>query len=298
MGKKTKYPNDELSDEEERIIDRLAFLYVGVYSALIQKYRTPKRFAEKVILKKVISDTNIAKLYTLTSTIKSPVNQLLEPRKINDQLARNIQNTIDKNHGDINIAYNGGSLKKFLNPVDLRERVLSPFEKQGIFLHLEGKKEIKLQQGQATQPRPGKKKSSEYSETTNDHGGKPSGYMATEKVEKVKRLMQKPAAIDLFYKRLLRSDLANRFFRFNLLAFLYASKTDKRVIHRMAGLGASFSQQDIDVDDFKATFEILQTFDDRQMEQYADSLIKCAIDKGRYATLFALGVFTGGLLPI
>ncbi len=298
MIKKTKYPNGEISDEDERIIDELAFQYVVAYSALIQKYRTPKRFAEKVILKKMTLDTNIAKFYTLTSAINSSVNKVLKPSEINDRLATVIQNTIDKTYGDIYIDDNENHPKRFLNPVDLRERVLSPFEKEGIFLHFEGKEEIKLQRGQTEQHRPGRKKSSRHNETNNDHGGKPSGYMATEKLEKVKQLLQKPSAIDLFYKRLLGSDLACGFFRFTLLAFLYASKIDKRVIHRIAGVGASLSQNGISIDDLEATFEILQTFDDIQMEQYADSMVEHAINEGHYATWFALGVLTGGLLQV
>jgi hypothetical protein len=73
---------------------------------------------------------------------------------------------------------------------------------------------------------------------------------------------------------------------------------DKRVMHRTAGLGASFFQyyeKEKYVDNFSARFKILQKFDDRQIEQYADSIIEYARDQRHYATLFALGIFTGGL---
>ena len=161
MVKKTKYPNGELSDEEERIIDRFTFLYVGVYFALMEEYRTAKKFGEEVILKKMNSDIDLARLYTLTSIINSPVNHLFKPWEINDQLVNDIQNTIDKTYGDIKIETetqdNKSPLRRFLNNRDLRERVLEDFEKQGIFLHLEDKKKIKRQQ--AGTQRPGRKKS-------------------------------------------------------------------------------------------------------------------------------------------
>jgi hypothetical protein len=49
------------------------------------------------------------------------------------------------------------------------------------------------------------------------------------------------------------------------------------------------------VDYFSARFKILQKFDDKQIEQYADSIIEYARDQQHYATLFALGIFAGGL---
>jgi hypothetical protein len=303
MVKKTKYPNGELSDEEERIIDRFTFLYVGVYFALIQEYRTAKKFGEEVLVKKMNSDINLARLYTLTSIINSPVNHLFKPWEINDQLVKDIQNTIDKTYGDIKIETetqdNKNPIRRFLNSRNLRERVLEYFEKQGIFLHLEDKKKIKRQQ--AGTQRPGRKKSSGYIETYDTHGGKPSAYRATEEVERVKQLMKKPAAIDLLYKRLIGSGVAHPFFKFNLLAYLYAIKMDKRVIHRTAGLGASFLRYDLkekDIADYNATFEILQTFDDNRLEQCADNMIKYVKDLGYYAIVFALGVLGGGLLKI
>jgi hypothetical protein len=76
---------------------------------------------------------------------------------------------------------------------------------------------------------------------------------------------------------------------------------DKTVIHRTAGLGASFLRYDIkekDIADLKATFDILQMFDDNQLEQCADNMIKSVKDLGYYAIVFALGVLGGGLLKI
>ena len=76
---------------------------------------------------------------------------------------------------------------------------------------------------------------------------------------------------------------------------------DKRVIHRTAGLGASFVQYNIkekNIADFRATSDILQTMDDNQLEQYADNMIKSVIDLGYYAIVFALTVLGGGLLKI
>ena len=249
------------------------------------------------------SDINLARFYTLTSTINSPVNHLFKPWEINNQLINDIQNTINKTYGDIKIETetqdNESPLRRFLNNRDLRERVLEDFEKQGIFLHLEDKKKIKLQQ--AGTQRPGRKKSSGYIETYDSRGGKPSAYKATEEVERVKQLMKKPAVLDLLYKSLIGSCVAHLFFKFNLLAFLYAIKMDKRVIHRTAGLGASFVQYNIkekNIADFRATPDILQTMDDNQLEQYADNMIKSVIDLGYYAIVFALTVLGGGLLKI
>lgn len=257
------------------------------------------KFAKDVISKKMTDNIEIAKLFALTHMKNAPANHLIKPWELNDQIARDIQGTIDQTDGEIKIKRdNNSDPKRFLHPRDLRERILSPFEKGGLLSHLDDAKKIKYKQQGI--PRPGKKRSLGYTETYNEMGGKPSAYMATETLEKVKQIMEKDAAVDYFYKRLLRSKEAYGICKFNLLAFLYASKMDKRIIHRTAGLGASFFQfkdKQKYVDNFKVTFEILQTFSDKQMEQYADKLIDQVSKQGYFAALFALGMFTGGLFP-
>jgi hypothetical protein len=88
------------------------------YSAIIEKYRNP-RVEEEVILKKNADDTNVAKLFTLTYVKNSPTNHFIKPWKLKDQIARDIQSTIDETDGEIKIERDNDShLRRLLHPND------------------------------------------------------------------------------------------------------------------------------------------------------------------------------------
>lgn len=184
MAKKLKYSAQKLTDEDKEILNQVVIKYAVKFCTLIQKYRNPKNYAEEVILKRMQSDEDFAELYTLTYVINYPSDHIFRPGQINEKLANDIRITIPQDYLKLESEENQAHHKGFLHPRDLRG-VTKKLESQGIFIHLEGKEEIRRQEHCKTR-RPGKKSSS-Y-EVHDDHGGKQSAYKVTEEVEKLKRL--------------------------------------------------------------------------------------------------------------
>jgi hypothetical protein len=220
-----------------------------------------------------------------------PPDHLFKPGEINQRLANDIQKAIQQGYADTTAAEledDAHYPKRFLDPRDLREKVLKNLESNGIILNLQGKKKIKHHRHDIH--RPGKKSLS----NDNDRGGKPSAYIVTADVEKLKKAMKKPRALDFLYDKIIKSGLAHKLAKFSMLAFLYAAKMDERVIHMLMGFGASFFQDNVtegDTANFNVIFQKLQMIDDNQLEQLADSIAKSAIeDRGYYALLFMAGL--------
>jgi hypothetical protein len=288
--KKPKYPEQNLTDEDKEILEQVVLKYAVKFYTLIEEYRNPKRHIEK-ILKAVQSDKNIATLYTLTYLKNYPSDHLFKPGEINQRLANDIRKAIQQGYADTTAAEledDSRYPKRFLDPRDLREKVLKNLESHGIILNLKGKQEIKHHLRDIY--RPGKRSLS----NDNDRGGKPSAYKVTQVVEKLKKAMEKPGAIDFLYDKIIKSGLAHKLAKFNILAFLYAAKMDEKVFHRLMGVGASFFQDNItekDTTNFKVIFERLQMINDYQLEQLADSIAKSAVEnRGYYALLFMTGL--------
>jgi hypothetical protein len=106
---------------------------------------------------------------------------------------------------------------EYLNlPRELR-KALRGVEDMGAFDHLTKIDEIRnLERGTR---HAGKKAS--YYEDDRDLGGNPSSYKKRGEFEKLKNVMEKPGAIELFYEKLARSDLAYKLVKFQQLAYLY-----------------------------------------------------------------------------
>jgi hypothetical protein len=78
---------------------------------------------EEVILKKNTDDTNVAKLFTLTYVKNSPTNHFIKPWKLKDQIARDIQSTIDETDGEIKIERDNDSHpRRLLHPHDFEAK--------------------------------------------------------------------------------------------------------------------------------------------------------------------------------
>lgn len=178
--------------------------------------------------------------------------------------------------------------ERFLHPRDLREKVLKNLKSYGIILHLQGKDKIRHHQRETR--RPGKKPN----EVLNDRGGNPFAYIMTEEVEKLKKAMEKPQALDFLYDKIIKSGIAHILAKFNFSAFLYAAKMDERVIYKLMGAEATFFQEtttDRDIANFKVSLQQLQGVDDEELEQLADHMAKSATeDRGYYALLFMAGL--------
>lgn len=290
MAKKTKYSAEKLTCEDKDILEQVVIKYVVKFYALTEKYPNPKKYAENVILKGMQSDENIASLYTIAYARNYPSDSIFRPRQINKKLANDIRKTIPQDYLKPESEKTDDHFRRFLHSRDLRERVLQKLENMGIFIHLEGKEEIKRQEHKTY--RPGKKSS--YDEVCdNDRGGKRSAYKVTEKVEKLKNAMEKPEAIDFLYGKIIRSGLAHKLAKFNILSYLHAAKIDETALHKMMGVGASLMQDNIRQEDtasFTLFYQGLQLVDDNQLEQYADRIAKSLIeDRGYYALLSIAG---------
>jgi hypothetical protein len=287
--KKPKYSTQNLTDEDKEILYQVVFKYATLFYNLTQKYASPKEYAEKEILKIIQSDKDIATLYTLIYAKNYPHDYLYKPGEINQKLANDMRNSIQQDYRDMTTQTDADDEqhKRFLHPRDLREKVLKNLESYGIILHLEGKDKIRQHQREVR--RPGKKSLSD-----DDRGGKPSAYIVTEKVEKLKKAMEKPQALDFLYDKVIKSGIAHQLAKFNFSAFLYAAKMDERVIYKLMGAEASLFQDTItdkDIGNFKVTLQQLQGVDDDQLEQLADHMAKSAIeDRKYYALLFLAGL--------
>jgi hypothetical protein len=291
MAKKTKYPAQKLTEEDKEILDQIFFKYALTFYALIQKYPDPKKYAEEVILKKIRSDENIATLYTIGYARNYPSDHKFTPGEINKTLANDIRRTIPQAYLTLKLKENEDNSKGFLHPRDLRERVLKKLEDEGIFRHWEGKEEIRRQELKTR--RPGKKRS--YDEVRDDdHGGKQSAYKVTEGVKNLKKAMEKPGAIDFLYEKLIKSGLALRFAKFEMLAHLHAIKMNETAVHKMMGVGASLIQGNVrekDTANFKIFHQGFQLIDDDQLEQWADNIAKSLIEDRGYYELLSISGF-------
>jgi hypothetical protein len=258
--KNTKYHTQTLTEEDKKIIDQVFIKYAVKFYALSEKYPDPREYAEKIFLKKIQSDKVLGALHTLAIVKNETSDRLFKPGKINKELAKELAE----------ITLEEDSQRGYLDPRDLSE-VLKKLEEGGIFIHVEGKDEMRRNYRQIRHPR---KKSSASDEINNDRGGKPSAYMITPEFEKLKSVMEKPEAIDLLHNKLIDSNLAFKIEKYKTLIILHAIKMDETVLHKLVKFGASFVKDGIkigekELSDFKTIHEQLQPLDDNQLEQVA-----------------------------
>lgn len=293
MLKKAKYPPQKLTNEDKQILDQIVIKYALKLFALTEKYPNPKQYTEQVILKRMRYDPNIAILYSISYIRTNPSVYLYKPGQLNEQIANDIRNTLIESYPTLALEDNNSS-KGFLDPRDFRERVTKILEEAGIFLHLEGKKEIRSQEHKTHRPR--RKRSSD--EVHVDHGGKQSAYTITEEVEKLKKTIKKPGAIEYVYEKIMSSNLPHRFAKFSLLAFFHTAKLDEVSLHKLMGIGEVMINDDIkqiDKSDLVNFQRFLRRFDDHQLEQLADNGAQLLIKEPNYHLLL---FFLAGLLKV
>ena len=262
MVEDPKYHQQELNEEDKEILDKVVLNYAVKFYTLTKLYPSPKKYAEEVVLKLVKKDSNIAGVFTLAYAKNSPDGQLIRPGELNQKLANDIRTTFQEQYiGLASQLQSSEFVKKFLNPRDLREGVLKKLEDLGVFIHLTAKEEILRQQD-------GRSHSHGRPPTTkiyNERGGKLSVYILADDVERLKRAMEKPDGIEYLYRKVIKSGLAEKLFKFQLLAFLYAADCQSRV-------------------DTANLFQRLQKMDDDKLEQLIDSQMNSIVeDRGYYA---------------
>jgi hypothetical protein len=286
MGENPKYPHDEVNKEDKQILDKVVLNYAVKYYALTQQYSTPKKYAEELV-KLAKKDDNVAGVFTLAYAKNNPEGQQIRPGELNEKLANEIRNSFQEEYTGLAAQLqNNEFIKKFLNPRDLRG-VLKKLEDHGVFIHLTEKDEIiKLRNG-----RFGSHATSSSTKIYNERGGKLSVYILSNDIERLKRAMEKPAGIEYLYRKMIESGLAEKLFKFQQLAFLYAAKRNKRILDLSMGAGAAFFQESPSGADTTKLFQQLQQVDDNKLEQVIDSQIKSMVeDRGYYAMLFFAGL--------
>lgn len=282
-----KYPAQRLTEEDKEILYKVAINYVITFYNLTQEHPNPKLIAKRIVSKVVQSDKYISTLHMLAYIKNSPTNQILEPGEINEKLANDIKNSIEK---DISakLEDDKNNNKKFLHPSDLSD-VLKKLEEHDILLHLEGKKEIR---DRLHKNHHGKKSLSVL--VRHSRGGKLSVYLVKEDVEKLKRAMEKPEAIEYLHTEVVRTGLAHKIMKYLILASLHCLKMNENVGRDLMEVGAAFFQEKMNEQEnakFKNTLQILQSIDDEQLGHDIDDLTKSLIhDRGYYILLFIIGL--------
>jgi hypothetical protein len=266
MAEKAKYSARTLTQNEKKIIDQVFLKYVLTFYAILKKYPDPREYAKKVLLKKFRSGKNFAALYTIAIAQNEGSEHLFSPGKINKKLAKDLAETISMD--DIE--------KDYIHPRNMSE-VLNRLNNEGIFVHLEGKKEIGKQKNKRV--RPGKKVFS--TKDFDDHGGKPSAYKITEEFRKQRKVMENAEAIGLFHKKLIESNLAFKLAKYKISVVLHAMRMDETLLFKTVKLGETFFHHDqskVENGSAQMAFSTwLQSLDEPRLErlavQQANSLI-------------------------
>ncbi|MGA8084783.1 MAG: hypothetical protein WB988_23255 [Candidatus Nitrosopolaris sp.] len=276
MVENPKYPMSELTGEDIEILDRIIIIYAVKSYAIMKKYTNAMQYAKK-ILKELSSGSDVAGLFTLAYAKNDSVDRMYKPVELNQRLANDLRNIIE---GDYE-AQGGREVTILLHRRDLRERVLKMLETLGVFMHLEGKQEIKRHEHKVRTPR---KKGAGY-QNGDDRGGNPSAYMMTKDFVKIRKTIEKAAAVEYIHARLISSGLALVLTKHILLAFLHAAKMDKKAFITMMTMGAKFMNDSLTEDDTnrsEVSFQNLQSCTDTQMQAIAENLAKFLMNNRSY----------------
>lgn len=183
MVENPKYPVSELTGEDIEILDRIIIKYAVKFYAIMKKYTNAMQYAKK-ILKDLSSGSDVAGLFTLAYAKNDSVDRMYKPVELNQRLANDLRNIIEQ---DYDQAEGGREVSILLHRRDLRERVLKRLETLGVFMHLEGKQEIKRHEHKVRTRR----KKSAGNQNGDDRGGYPSAYMMTKDFVKIRKTIEK-----------------------------------------------------------------------------------------------------------
>jgi hypothetical protein len=278
MVENPKYPMSELTGEDIEILDQIIIKYAVKSYAITKKYTNAMQYAKK-ILKDLSSGSDVAGLFTLAYAKNDSIDRMYRPVELNQRLANDLRNIIERDYEYE--AEGGREVSILLHSRDLRERVLKKLETLGVFMHLEGKQEIKLHEHKVTTP--GKK--SVDNQNGDDRGGYPSAYKMTKDFVKIRKTIEKTAAVEYIHAKLISSGLALALTKHVLLASLHAAKMDKKVFITMMTMGAKFVNDRLTEDDInrlEVSFQNLQSITDTQMQAIAENLAKFLMNNRSY----------------
>jgi hypothetical protein len=270
---KPKYPTCKLTKLDKEVLDNIILIYLLKSYSLIEKYGSPKKFAKRVISKKLSSDSILGLIHSLAHIKNAPVSHEFTPAQLNKILTEEIfDGAIGEYMSSKGMLSKIEAIhRKFIHSRDLRERVLEPLEAEGILLHRdqEQAKKSSIYQQQ------GKRKS--VSNSMRDRGGMRSVYTTADHVNRLKGILEKPASLDYLLDRLIKSGLAYKTTKFFVSTALYAMKMDERRYFGLLGVGEAARRQRVlgsDIDKFKTLHNGLEILDDRVLEEHADRIAK------------------------
>ena len=224
----TQKNNAELTEEDMEIIHRI-LLHCGasLYNVIAQ-YHTPLEYAQKVILKKIKSNQNLAIIRLLYNANNNVDEKLIFNDEQNKELAKvmldgNLYDQIDiTTSGDDKIQHD-----KYLDSPRMTE-ALQTLEALGVYLNTKDRKEIKSLLGKS---HPGKPETHDPTEVKLD--GRPSTYRITDGFQKLKKTAAKPKAQEILYKQLKESKLLYRYEKFMIEALYHSIKMNEETAKKM-----------------------------------------------------------------
>jgi hypothetical protein len=274
VARNSKYPLN-LTTEDKRILDYAIIRFVAEFYVLIQKYPNPKDYAKKVIIRNSQSDKRTALMCTVTYSRSFPAGHIFTPAELNRRLISDLRRTIEKGYNQ-SVKGDSSYTERFLHPRDLREGVLEVLERRGMLIHMET---VGLIRGRRRSTLRGRRSSTDV----NDYrGGRLSEYEFSEVIKKIQKFVEKPGAVEYFYRGTLNSGLAHRLATYNILAGFHAVMLDEKTFHRVTAVGASFMETDVREEKLKIFFQVLRRFSDKQLEEYTEIAAKQLLRRRKY----------------
>jgi hypothetical protein len=273
MSKKPKYLKEELTCEDKYILVRAAIkLVTKLYSELV-KYSDPKVFFK--YLKKFRSDKSCAVGFTLKYMGTLPVGQTFRPKMINQRLLSDMRNFNERDR--IDILESERPAQQFLHPRDLRECVLKKLQVDGIIHHMEeegvirGQRRKRMHRGKAS------------NQSVVNVGGRLSEYRVSERIDEMKKTMEKHGAIEYFAEALhyfYGTEFINALIENFMLVSLHALRTlDDVVSMRVAGMTYYYGTiTETFSEDFRSMLQDLKALSEDQLKQEAHDRAQSALE--------------------
>jgi hypothetical protein len=261
MAEYSKYPFEDLKQEDKDILDKCVLNYLMAYYSVTVKYPDPKQYANKEASKVMNSDKEILKMSSLLFIQNNPAaDKPIKPEDLKKTISDRLTNPLNEISEEITIQMS--NVSKSLTPTSLREKVLEKLEEEGILENYQGKEHYK----KSFPGHPGRKSSNEMYE---DRGGKRSIYFVNKDVLQLKEVLKKPTAIEYLNHKLINSGYLQKIVKYIIKAFLYLVKSNNS--NSLQAFNYSFEilnhkLSKKDVDELPSFVNALENLTDEQIE--------------------------------
>ena len=217
MAENPKYPESELTDEDKKQLDEVIVKIVAFFHSHRKRYPNPKTgLAEKVFLKLLDSNADIGVLLTRVYAKTDQPANVFQPGQLNRRTANDRRHFLLMESDESN----------FLHPRDLSERVLKKNVDTHILNHLEGKKNIRFHESKIKKQRT----KAPINENRQDRGGRPSAYMISDEVMRIRNLAEKNGAWQYIRERMIAYGIGYDLVKYVIEAIVHVAKMDKRFL--------------------------------------------------------------------